>query len=34
MFCLFCFLLSVIGGYWYLTDATRVRRCASRTCRN
>jgi hypothetical protein len=26
MFCVLCFLLSVIAGYWYLTDSTRVRR--------
>ena len=26
MFCLLCFLLSVITSYWYLTDSTRVRK--------
>src|SRR5689334_20081638 len=25
MFCLLCFLLSVITGYWYLTDSSRVK---------
>lgn len=30
MLCFFCFLLLVIGGYWYVTDSDRVRGLAEK----